>query len=178
MTTEIRFYHLTRQTLEQVLPELLEKTLERGWKAVVRAGSAERVEALNQMLWTYHPNSFLPHGSAKDGYADRQPIWLTEREERPNAAEILFLVDGASSTEPRVYQRVCEIFDGNDEAALTEARRRWRDYASVAEHDQSGAPPYALSYWQQGPKGWIDATPKPEKRLERNDSHLGDGAVT
>lgn len=168
MATEIRFYHLTRKTLEQVLPELLEKTLERGLRAVVMAGSAERVEALNQMLWTYNPNGFLPHGSAKDGHAERQPVWLTDRDERPNAAEILFLVDGASCAEPQAYQRVCEIFDGNDETAVSEARRRWRSYASKSETETGNAPDYALSYWQQSPKGWIDATPKPAPPQDNN----------
>jgi len=148
--TEIRFYHLTRKALEQVLPELLEKTLERGMKAVVMAGSPERVEALTQHLWTYHPDKFLPHGSAKDGNADMQPVWLTPADERPNAAEILFLTDGARSDRMGDYQRVCEIFDGTDEAALASARQRWSAYKS-AGHD--------LSYWQQGDKGWVNATP-------------------
>ncbi|MER2519455.1 MAG: DNA polymerase III subunit chi [Bdellovibrionales bacterium] len=157
MTTEVRFYHLTRKTLEQALPEMLEKTVERGWRAVVMAGSAERVEALTQMLWSYSPNGFLAHGNAKDGYAEMQPIWLTERDERPNRAEVLFLIDGASCAEAQGYQRVCELFDGNDEGAVTEARRRWRDYVAKAGTDGEV---YALSYWQQGVSGWVDATPK------------------
>src|ERR1700677_4273776 len=126
--TEIRFYHLTRKALEQVLPELLEKTLERGMKAVVMAGSPERVEALTQHLWTYHPNKFLAHGNEKDGNGDMQPIWLTPRDERPNQADILFLTDGAQSARAMEYNRVCDIFDGNDEAALAAARRRWAAY--------------------------------------------------
>ncbi len=82
--TAIHFYHLTRKTLEQALPELLEKTLARGWKAVVMAGSDARVEALTQHLWTYSQASFLPHGNAKDGNAASQPVWLTALDERPN----------------------------------------------------------------------------------------------
>ncbi|HUY67748.1 MAG TPA: DNA polymerase III subunit chi [Alphaproteobacteria bacterium] len=148
--TEIRFYHLTRRNLESVLPELLEKTLARGWKAVVMAGSPERVEALTQYLWTYNPNNFLPHGSAKDGNAELQPVWLTPADERPNEAEVLFLTDGAQSQRLGDYARVCEIFDGTNDAALAEARRRWADYKS-AGHD--------LGYWQQGDKGWVNATP-------------------
>jgi DNA polymerase-3 subunit chi len=148
--TEIRFYHLTRNALEQVLPGLLEKTLERGMKAVVMAGSSERVEALTQHLWTYHPNKFLPHGNEKDGNAEMQPVWLTPKDERPNAAEILFLTDGAQSELVGDYRRVCEIFDGNDASALASARQRWGVYKS-AGHD--------LSYWQQGDKGWVNATP-------------------
>lgn len=148
--TEIRFYHLTRAGLENILPDLLEKTLQRGWKAVVMAGSPERTEALTQHLWTYNPNNFLPHGNEKDGNAEAQPIWLTPKDERPNAAEVLFLTDGATSDHVGDYARVCEIFDGTDEAALASARRRWSAYKS-AGHD--------LSYWQQADKGWVNATP-------------------
>lgn len=149
--TEIRFYHLTRKSLEQVLPELLEKTLERGSRAVVMTGSPERAEALTQHLWTYNPNSFLPHGNAKDGHAEMQPVWLTAQDERPNKAEFLFLTDGAVSAHMGDYARVCDIFDGNDEVALAAARQRWGACKSAG---------HALSYWQQTDKGWIDATPK------------------
>jgi DNA polymerase-3 subunit chi len=149
--TEIRFYHLTRKTLEQVLPELLEKTIERGSRAVVRASSAERAEALTQHLWTYNPSSFLPHGNAKDGNAERQPIWLTAEDERPNDAAFLFLTDGASSVHLGEYARVFDIFDGTDGEALASARRRW----GACKKDG-----HNLSYWQQTDKGWIDATPQ------------------
>jgi DNA polymerase III subunit chi len=143
--TEIRFYHLTRKTLEQALPELLEKTLERGWRAVVMAGSLERVEALTQHLWLYRADSFLPHGNAKDGEGEQQPVWLSVEDERPNGAEILFLTDGALTTRAGEYARVCEIFDGNDESAVAAARERWKTYKAEG-HD--------LSYWQQGERGW------------------------
>ena len=143
--TEIRFYHLTRKTLEQALPELLEKTLERGWKAVIMAGSPERVEALTHHLWTYRADSFLPHGNAKDGHPESQPLWLTDKDERPNDAEILFLTDGATSANLDAYQRACELFDGNDETALAAARRRWKTYKESSHN---------LSYWQQGENGW------------------------
>lgn len=155
MATDIRFYHLTRNALEQVLPELLEKTLERGWRAVVMAASEERVEALAQMLWTYRPDRFLPHGTAKDGHPDKQPVWLTDRDERPNNAQVLFLVDGASCAAPQAYERVCEIFDGNDENAVAGARQRWKRYSEKSAEPSWG---FALSYWQQGPKGWVDAS--------------------
>jgi len=149
--TEIRFYHLTRKTLEQALPELLEKTLARGSRAVVMAGSAERAEALTQHLWTYNPGRFLPHGNARDGNAAMQPVWLTDADERPNGADFLFLTDGAESAHLGDYSRVCDIFDGNDEQALSAARRRW------AEAKKDG---HTLAYWQQTEKGWVDATPK------------------
>ena len=143
--TEIRFYHLTRKTLEQALPELLEKTLERGWRAVVMAGSPERVEALTHHLWTSRPDSFLPHGNAKDGNAEHQPVWLTTADERPNEAEVLFLTDGAQTARAGDYVRVCEVFDGNDESAVAAARVRWKAYKDAG---------HELSYWQQGERSW------------------------
>jgi len=143
--TDIRFYHLTRKTLEQILPELLEKTLERGLRAVVRAGSPERVEALTQHLWTYKQGSFLPHGSAKDGFEADQPVWLTEGEENPNGATVLFLVDGAVSPHVGDYDIACEVFNGHDESAVTAARARWKEYKEAG---------HTLSYWQQAEKGW------------------------
>jgi len=149
--TEIRFYHLTRKTLEQALPELLEKTYARELRAVVLTGSAERAEALTQLLWTYSPDRFLPHGNAKDGNAEMQPIWITPDDERPNNADYLFLTDGATSARLGEYSRVCDIFDGNDPEALAAARQRW----SAEKKDG-----HQLSYWQQTDKGWIDATPK------------------
>ncbi len=147
--TEVFFYHLQRSSLDQALPDLLEKTLARGWRAVVRASSPERVEALNGLLWTYSRDGFLPHGSRADGFAERQPVWLTDQDENPNRAEVLFLVDGAEAAEFGGYNRVCDLFDGNDEAAVTAARERWRR-AKAAGHD--------LTYWQQGPRGWQKKT--------------------
>jgi DNA polymerase-3 subunit chi len=149
--TEIRFYHLTRTALEQVLPELLEKTLERGARAVVMTGSAERAEYLTQHLWTYNPNGFLPHGNTTDGNAAMHPVWLTDSDERPNDAGFLFLTDGAESARIGDYERVMEIFDGTDAEALAAARSRWGFYKKDG---------HALSYWQQTDKGWVDATPQ------------------
>jgi DNA polymerase-3 subunit chi len=142
--TEVRFYHLTRATLETALPMMLEKTLERGQRAVVRASSEERVEALTSWLWTFRDRSFLPHGSAKDGHAAQQPIWLTEREERPNGAQVLFLTDGATSARLGDYELCAVLFDGNDAAALAAARDEWRRLKE-AGHD--------LTYWQQDADG-------------------------
>jgi DNA polymerase IIIc chi subunit len=96
--TEIGFYHLTRTPLERALPSLLEKVLAAGMRAVVMAGSQERVDALNQLLWTYEERSFLPHGSKRDGRPERQPIWLTTEDENPNGADCLVMTDGAVST--------------------------------------------------------------------------------
>jgi len=141
---EARFYHLQRTGLEQALPRLLAKTLERGWRAVVLAGSAERVEALNQHLWTYDANAFLPHGSERDGFAAEQPVWLSAHEENPNQAQVLFLVDGCHAHNPEPFQLVCDLFDGNDPAAVAAARERWRRLKAAG---------LTLSYWQQNERG-------------------------
>ncbi len=141
---DINFYHMTRVTLEAALPQMLEKTLERGQRAVVRAGSTARVEALTERLWTYKERGFLPHGSAKDGHAALQPIWLTDKDERPNEAQVLFLTDGAASEELADFERCAVLFDGNDEAALAAARAQWTGLKDTG-HD--------LTYWQQNDEG-------------------------
>lgn len=142
--TDVRFYHLQRRTLEMALPKLLEKTLERGWRAVVMAGSPERVESLNQHLWSYDPGGFLPHGSARDGFAAAQPVWLTDTDENPNGATVLMLVDGMTSARTGDYDLVCDLFDGRDDEAVAAARDRWRA-AKAAGH--------GLTYWQENERG-------------------------
>lgn len=142
--SEIRFYHLQRLPLEQALPQILEKVLERGWRAVVMAGSPERVEALNRHLWIYRNDSFLPHGSVQDGFPAQQPIWLTVEDENPNAATVLLLTDGATSTRIDRYDLVCELFDGHEPEAVTAARSRWRGYKEAG---------HSLTYFQQDEGG-------------------------
>lgn len=142
--TAVSFYHLERTSLDRALPKLLEKVLERGHRAVVLAGSDARVEALNTALWTYEQRSFLPHGSETDGFADRQPIYLTTHDENPNGADVLVVVDGAQSERLDAFARVLDMFDGHDEAAVEAARNRWRD---LKEHG------HELTYWQQTPQG-------------------------
>lgn len=142
--TEIGFYHLTRLPLERALPKLLEKVLAAGKRAVVRAGSSERVAFLNAALWTYDPASFLPHGTAREGEAADQPVWLTDRDENPNGAQVLVLTDGAEAGDPARYERCIEMFNGNDPAAVEAARGRWRAYRDAG---------FDLAYWQQTERG-------------------------
>ena len=142
--TDIAFYHLQASPLEAALPKLLAKTLEAGKRAVVMAGSVQRVEALAGALWTFDPDSWLPHGTAKDGDAAEQPVWLTTEAENPNGATFLFLTDGATSADVGAFERCFEMFDGHDEAAVAAARARWTAYK------QAG---HALTYWQQTPRG-------------------------
>jgi DNA polymerase-3 subunit chi len=142
--SEIRFYHLQRTRLEGALPTMLERVLARGERAVVILGSAERVEALAAHLWIYSDRSFLPHGTALDGYAAEQPIWITAVDENPNGAQVLFLADGAESDRVGSYRLCVELFDGADETAVASARRRWSAY-KMAGH--------SLSYYQQTEAG-------------------------
>ncbi|MEM7430039.1 MAG: DNA polymerase III subunit chi [Pseudomonadota bacterium] len=142
--TEVLFYHLERRPLEQVLPQLLEKTLERGWRAVVQTGSEERAQSLSQALWTYRDEAFLPHGSAQDGNEALQPIYLTSDENNPNEAQIRFFVDGASVDDVSSYERAVYMFDGNDQDAVAAARERWKAVKAQG-HD--------ITYWQQSPEG-------------------------
>jgi len=143
-TVEALFYHLKRQPLEAVLAQLLEKTLERGWRAVVQAGSQERLDALDQHLWTWRDDSFLPHGTVRDGSPERQPVFLTTGDENPNGATVRFLVDGASPPDPAGYTRLVVMFDGRDEAALTAARADWKVLKAKG---------CAVTYWQQSERG-------------------------
>ena len=142
---EIGFYHLTKTALEPALGRLLTRVLESGQKAVVMASSEERVEALTRALWTYQTDGFLPHGSAKDGRAEEQPVFLTTKPEVPNGASILVLVDGAEAEPmPDSIDRVLIMFDGRDQASLAQAREAWR--ACQARGDK-------LVYWQQTERG-------------------------
>jgi DNA polymerase-3 subunit chi len=143
--TDIGFYHLTRTGPDKALPQLLGRTLAAGQRAVVLCADVERVAALDAALWQCAEPDWLPHGSATDGDADLQPIWLTAEESAPNGARFLFLLDGARSEHPEKFDRVFDLFDGKDEAAVQAARERWRA-AKEAGH--------ALTYWQQGVKGW------------------------
>jgi len=144
--SEIGFYHLKTTPLERALPRLLERALKDGYRVLVMAGSNERVEYLNQLLWTYDEASFLPHGSARDGNAERQPIFLTAGEGNPNRATMLVLVDGVQGAALESFTRICDMFDGNDETAVAEARQRWRE-AKAAGH--------TLTYWEQTQSGWV-----------------------
>jgi DNA polymerase III subunit chi len=143
--TEALFYHLERATLESVLPGLLEKSLERGWKAVVRCGSRAMVERLDETLWTYSEESFLPHAADLER-ADMQPVFLTDSDEAPNGAGVLFLVDNAAADPASLcaFTRCVTIFDGRDEAALESARAFWKAVRAEG-HD--------ATYWKQSPLG-------------------------
>ena len=144
--TEVRFYHLTERPLEAVLPVMLERCLERGWRAVVRGGEAARLADLDARLWTWRAESFLPHGSARDGDGADQPIWLTAGTDLPNAPDTLFLIHGAEAgaEEFARFDTAAILFDGHDPDAVVRARAQWRRVAGAG---------LKAVYWAQDPGG-------------------------
>ena len=142
---EVWFYHLERTGLDQALPELLERTLGRGWKALVRTREPARLEHLDGWLWSYRDESFLPHGLAGEPMSDRQPVLVTTGFENPNGAEVLFLIDGAEPGDLTDFVRCLVLFDGADEAQLGAARGLWSRIKA------EGLP---VSYWRQQARGW------------------------
>ena len=144
MSTEVFFYHLEHRSLESVLPELLERTLQRGWRAVVQCGGQVRVEALNTHLWTYADDSFLPHGTSRDGAPDRQPIYLTHGSDNPNGAQVRFLTDGVAFPDLAGYTRAVFLFDGRSDEALQTARQQWKAVKAAG---------LDATYWQQSEAG-------------------------
>lgn len=145
--TDIRFYHMITKRLEQALPELLAKAITVQPRIVVKAGSRERIETLDSLLWTYDAGSFLPHGYIRDGNEAEQPIWLTTEDDNPNGAQMLVLADGATSPHVKDYTLCCELFDGNDEDAVKAARARWSVYKAEG---------HELTYFQQDEQGrWV-----------------------
>ena len=141
---EVGFYHLQRVALDRALPKLLEKALSQGRRAVVLAGSRERIEDLNGKLWTYEENSWLPHGMTGETHAEAQPVWLTTEEENPNGADVLVTLDGAAPAYADSFARIVDMFDGRDEAAVGAARERWKRYKALG---------YPVTYWQQTDSG-------------------------
>jgi DNA polymerase-3 subunit chi len=146
--TDIWFYHLQRRSLDDVLPGLLERALQRGWRAVVQGASEERIAALDEHLWTYSDDSFLPHGSAREGDAETQPIFLTTGMENPNGAAVRFLIEGAEIApilaRNEAYERLMLLFDGNDAEALSAARAQWSELKAGG---------HTLAYYQQTEDG-------------------------
>jgi DNA polymerase-3 subunit chi len=143
--TEILFYHLQRHPLERVLPALVEKSLERGWRVVVQAASEERVEALDAHLWIFRDDSFLPHGTWREAEAAEQPVLLTVHDGNPNGAAVRFLLDGAPvPADAGDYERIVLLIDGNDPDAVAAARERW---------SEGRAKGFEVTYWQADENG-------------------------
>lgn len=140
----IDFYHLTATPLERALPKLLEKASGAGHRMVLMAPDEPRIQELNRLLWEYDPDSFLPHGSAEDGHAEGQPIYLTHREENPNASDLLVISGGMEPGNLSEYSRVLDMFNGHDDREVSAARKRWKRYQEAG---------HSLTYWKQKPNG-------------------------
>ena len=146
--TEIRFYHLQKTGLDRALPEILEKAVSTGKNIIVKVPDEGECTRLNDHLWTYRPDSFLPHGNKADGNADQQPVWLSTGDDNPNGAKIIILTGGASSENPADFDLCCEMLNGNDPAAVKAARERWKAYKEQG---------FDLTYWQQDDNGkWTE----------------------
>ncbi|MCX7899060.1 MAG: DNA polymerase III subunit chi [Methylocystis sp.] len=143
---EIAFYHHTVRSVDSTLPLLLEKSLARGWRVVVQAAGAERVRMLNDHLWGYKPESFLPHGTKSDGAPETQPIYLTCENDNPNGADVRFLLDGVQikpflSGDAAPKARIALMFSDADKE---DARAQW---AALRDAGMT------LAYYQQGNSG-------------------------
>lgn len=141
---EIWFYHLERSSLDQVLPTLLEKTIERGWRAMIKSSHSHRLDEVDETLWTFRDDSFLPHGRADQPHAERQPVLLSETGENLNGAQALFIVDDAELGGTEGFERCFIIFDGRDEPVLQHARGRWKALKGQGAN---------LAYWRQTDEG-------------------------
>lgn len=137
---EVWFYHLEQMALDQALPSLLERTLQRGWRALIRSPLSERVEHLDGWLWAYKDDSFLPHGVESEPLADRQPVLITKGMDNANAAQCLFLIDNAEPGDLSGFERCILLFDGRDPQAVGASRERWREFKTA------GLP---VAYWRQ-----------------------------
>ncbi|WP_196793552.1 DNA polymerase III subunit chi [Bartonella tamiae] len=142
--TEILFYHLTRSTLDEALPGLVERSLQRGWKASIQCLSEERCTHLDNHLWAYSEDSFIGHGTHNDCDHDLQPVYLTTREDNPNHSTVRFLLEGAFCTNVDKYQRLVVMFEGDDHDLVRLTREHWKHY-----RDQN----HTLTYWQQTENG-------------------------
>ncbi|MGE6739117.1 DNA polymerase III subunit chi [Allorhizobium pseudoryzae] len=145
--TEVLFYHLTESKLEDALPALLEKSVERGWRVALQTVGEERRDFLDQHLWTFREDSFLPHGTETSDFAEDQPVLLTVSGDNRNNATVRFIVDGADPPDLTAYDRVVFMFDGFDTEQLDGARAQWKRLKGDG---------HQLTYWQQSPEGrWI-----------------------
>lgn len=142
--SEIRFYHLQTQDLGQALPQVLTKAIAGGKRVVIRLPNDDIAEKMAAHLWTYNPDSFLPHGTKKDGFAEDQPIYITAGNDNPNKADLLITGMGVAPDDVDHFALVCEFLDGHDDAQITAARQRWKTYKDAG---------HAITYWQQTPTG-------------------------
>ena len=142
--TEVRFYHLTKKTLEQALPDLLERVLDLGKKAVIKISDEESIPAFSKHLWVCRRNGFYPHGIDGEGHPEHDPLWLTATDDNPINADTLILTMGAESQNIDQYGIVCIMLNGHNDNEVKSARAQWKVFK-----DQG----LELTYWQQSEKG-------------------------
>lgn len=144
--SRVDFYHLQKQSLDEVLPKLLEKAYQSGKHILVKTGSSDKVEAISSFLWTFRDDSFLPHATKNDGFAEEQIIFITADDENANNADFLFLINGAEMPADKMsaFERIFNIFDGNSEAALTQSRQFWKTCKDAG---------FNVYYWYQSASG-------------------------
>lgn len=140
--TEIRFYHLQNMPLERALPGILMQAHKQGMRAVVKFSNEDTLQHMDDHLWSFQAESFLPHGSEHN--AEMQPIWLTLKDENPNDARLLIMTEDCDSEQKDDFDLCCHIFDGMNDASLAAARTKWKNLKD------SG---YALKYFQQTDRG-------------------------
>lgn len=141
------FYHLTRKPLVETLMMLLAKSLENNWKVAVRGTDAAGLEALDAALWQGPQEGFLPHGLAGGPHDADQPILLTRERQAANAPQCVMCVHGAevAAEEIAALDRVCILFDGNDDLALDAARAQWKALKDAGASAQ---------YWSEESGRW------------------------
>ncbi|WP_019223875.1 DNA polymerase III subunit chi [Bartonella rattaustraliani] len=143
---DILFYHLTQSTLEDILPSLVERALDRFGKVTIQCVSEEKRDMIDMRLWVYADDAFIGHGTEADQYPNFQPVFLTTGQENPNASKVRFLIEGAVCSNIDVYQRLVVIFDGRNGEQLDFIRAQWKKYKMENYH---------LTYWQQTEdRGW------------------------
>lgn len=142
--TEIRFYHIQKKSAEATVFELAERALARGHKILIRVRDEGDAGRLNDFLWSHKPESFLPHGTSSENFAEKQPVLITATGENPNHSDVVFLMPGCDTSDIAPFKLVCDILDGRDEEQIAAGRARYRDWKNQD---------YNLSYWQQSEDG-------------------------
>jgi len=140
--SEILFYHLTESRLDDTLPGLVERSLQRGWRATIQFATEERRDAIDALLWSWSDSSFIGHGSERDKWPEEQPVFLTTGITNPNDSQVRFCVESAQCPDPENYERLVIMFDGHDADQLAGARQEWKVLKDKG---------HMLTYWQQTP---------------------------
>ncbi len=148
MVSDIQFYHLLSTPLEVALPKLVATAYERGMRVCIVAEKAYQ-SILDDALWTFQKGGFLPHGREDEEHAAEQPVLIAGSPTRVNDANLLILTDGSAwrKESDNDYERVFDIFNGNDTGAVEKARSRWKTYAEAN---------IALTYIKQRDNGGWD----------------------